>query len=250
MTGAVVGVQPFGGEGLSGTGPKAGGPFTLKRVVNSNDAVVENNQSDSEKTIENNALNGYINTLLDGSPTEFGHLLPLDQTISKDYLGLLNTLRQDLRDTRSLPGPTGEDNLLSLNSRGLTVIATPNSEIAFQQAIQALYCGNPLLICNANFTQAQHDWLTQHPNTILSDAGISDAQLTNVTGLSNFVYTPTNDEQLKKVRDYRIALANRDGAIVRYIDEVVSPFLYTQERHLCINTTAAGGNVQLIANSE
>ena len=27
--GAVVGVQPFGGEGLSGTGPKAGGPNTL-----------------------------------------------------------------------------------------------------------------------------------------------------------------------------------------------------------------------------
>ena len=31
MTGAVVGVQPFGGEGLSGTGPKAGGPFYLPR---------------------------------------------------------------------------------------------------------------------------------------------------------------------------------------------------------------------------
>ena len=38
MTGAVVGVQPFGGEGLSGTGPKAGGPhymlrFASERVV-------------------------------------------------------------------------------------------------------------------------------------------------------------------------------------------------------------------------
>ena len=31
--GAVVGVQPFGGEGLSGTGPKAGGPFTLPRYA-------------------------------------------------------------------------------------------------------------------------------------------------------------------------------------------------------------------------
>ena len=29
MIGAVVGVQPFGGEGLSGTGPKAGGPHYL-----------------------------------------------------------------------------------------------------------------------------------------------------------------------------------------------------------------------------
>jgi len=41
MTGAVVGVQPFGGVGLSGTGPKAGGPlallpFTCERAVSSN----------------------------------------------------------------------------------------------------------------------------------------------------------------------------------------------------------------------
>jgi RHH-type proline utilization regulon transcriptional repressor/proline dehydrogenase/delta 1-pyrroline-5-carboxylate dehydrogenase len=33
IVGAVVGVQPFGGEGLSGTGPKAGGPLILHRLV-------------------------------------------------------------------------------------------------------------------------------------------------------------------------------------------------------------------------
>lgn len=33
MIGAVVGVQPFGGSGLSGTGPKAGGPHYLTRFV-------------------------------------------------------------------------------------------------------------------------------------------------------------------------------------------------------------------------
>ncbi|UUZ51483.1 aldehyde dehydrogenase family protein [Massilia sp. B-10] len=32
IVGAVVGVQPFGGEGKSGTGPKAGGPLYLKRL--------------------------------------------------------------------------------------------------------------------------------------------------------------------------------------------------------------------------
>lgn len=45
MTGAVVGVQPFGGEGLSGTGPKAGGPhyllrFCTERTVTTNTAAV------------------------------------------------------------------------------------------------------------------------------------------------------------------------------------------------------------------
>ena len=33
MIGAVVGVQPFGGMGLSGTGPKAGGPHYLQRMA-------------------------------------------------------------------------------------------------------------------------------------------------------------------------------------------------------------------------
>jgi RHH-type proline utilization regulon transcriptional repressor/proline dehydrogenase/delta 1-pyrroline-5-carboxylate dehydrogenase len=48
MIGAVVGVQPFGGMGLSGTGPKAGGPhyvprFTAERTVTTNTAAVGGN---------------------------------------------------------------------------------------------------------------------------------------------------------------------------------------------------------------
>src|SRR5690606_23685857 len=33
IVGATVGVQPFGGQGLSGTGPKAGGPLYLHRLL-------------------------------------------------------------------------------------------------------------------------------------------------------------------------------------------------------------------------
>ena len=48
MIGAAVGVQPFGGEGLSGTGPKAGGPnylgrFITERVVTNNIAAIGGN---------------------------------------------------------------------------------------------------------------------------------------------------------------------------------------------------------------
>jgi RHH-type proline utilization regulon transcriptional repressor/proline dehydrogenase/delta 1-pyrroline-5-carboxylate dehydrogenase len=48
MIGAVVGVQPFGGEGLSGTGPKAGGPhyllrFATERTVSQNTAAAGGN---------------------------------------------------------------------------------------------------------------------------------------------------------------------------------------------------------------
>jgi RHH-type proline utilization regulon transcriptional repressor/proline dehydrogenase/delta 1-pyrroline-5-carboxylate dehydrogenase len=48
MIGAQVGVQPFGGMGLSGTGPKAGGPayvprFTVEQTVTTNTAAVGGN---------------------------------------------------------------------------------------------------------------------------------------------------------------------------------------------------------------
>ena len=48
MIGAVPGVQPFGGEGLSGTGPKAGGPyylprFAVERTVTRNTAAIGGN---------------------------------------------------------------------------------------------------------------------------------------------------------------------------------------------------------------
>ncbi len=50
MIGAVVGVQPFGGEGLSGTGPKAGGPrylyrFATERVVSRDTTAAGGNAS-------------------------------------------------------------------------------------------------------------------------------------------------------------------------------------------------------------
>ncbi|MEQ8663543.1 MAG: aldehyde dehydrogenase family protein [Gammaproteobacteria bacterium] len=48
MVGAVVGMQPFGGMGLSGTGPKAGGPhylgrFVVEQVVSENTAAIGGN---------------------------------------------------------------------------------------------------------------------------------------------------------------------------------------------------------------
>ncbi|MDX1802077.1 MAG: hypothetical protein R3303_14180, partial [Marinobacter sp.] len=50
QVGAVVGVQPFGGHGLSGTGPKAGGPnylarFAIERTRTTNTTAVGGNAS-------------------------------------------------------------------------------------------------------------------------------------------------------------------------------------------------------------
>jgi RHH-type proline utilization regulon transcriptional repressor/proline dehydrogenase/delta 1-pyrroline-5-carboxylate dehydrogenase len=57
MVGAVVGVQPFGGNGLSGTGPKAGGPHYLLRFAN-----------ERTLTINETATGGNV-PLLSGEPS-------------------------------------------------------------------------------------------------------------------------------------------------------------------------------------
>jgi RHH-type proline utilization regulon transcriptional repressor/proline dehydrogenase/delta 1-pyrroline-5-carboxylate dehydrogenase len=50
-------------------------------------------------------------------------------------------------------------------------------------------------------------------------------------------------------RDLRIALSQRDGAILPLVTEAIAPERYILERHLCIDTTAAGGNASLLATT-
>jgi RHH-type proline utilization regulon transcriptional repressor/proline dehydrogenase/delta 1-pyrroline-5-carboxylate dehydrogenase len=57
MIGAVVGVQPFGGSGLSGTGPKAGSPhylrcFATEQTVTVNTAALGGNASLLSLTVD------------------------------------------------------------------------------------------------------------------------------------------------------------------------------------------------------
>ena len=56
MIGAVVGSQPFGGEGLSGTGPKAGGPHYLMRFL-----------SERSLSIDTTAAGGNVQLLRDAN---------------------------------------------------------------------------------------------------------------------------------------------------------------------------------------
>lgn len=51
MIGAVVGVQPFGGQGLSGTGPKAGGPHYLLRFANERTVTINTTASGGNTTL-------------------------------------------------------------------------------------------------------------------------------------------------------------------------------------------------------
>ena len=51
MIGAVVGLQPFGGEGLSGTGPKAGGPYYLLRFCHERTLTIDTTAAGGNATL-------------------------------------------------------------------------------------------------------------------------------------------------------------------------------------------------------
>ncbi len=66
MIGAVVGTQPFGGSGLSGTGPKAGGPNYLRRFA-----------TEQVVTINTAAAGGNASLLAEARRLAAGAILPL-----------------------------------------------------------------------------------------------------------------------------------------------------------------------------
>ena len=82
--GAVVGTQPFGGEGLSGTGPKAGGPSYLYQFVKGN-VNTTYEYADKKTEIEN-----------------------AQKIIDECY-----QVERKVLNCTSLPGPTGESNILT-----------------------------------------------------------------------------------------------------------------------------------------
>jgi len=188
--GAVVGSQPFGGEGLSGTGPKAGGPHYLTRYT-SLEKVTANDKWD-------NACD----------------LPSLQNQIHKaDKFEEINKIK--------LPGPTGESNKLSLHARGPVLCMGPG-EKAMQQQISTVQALGGIAIGTMG--------------------SIPASTLTTLEGITAVIYW-ADDAQ-----DYAIALANRQGPILSLITGNPDICHVAHERHLCIDTTAAGGNASLLAS--
>ncbi|MEM7329671.1 MAG: L-glutamate gamma-semialdehyde dehydrogenase [Pseudomonadota bacterium] len=91
--GAVVGEQPFGGEGLSGTGPKAGGPYYIQRLTETAAGVLP---PDTSATIELPGPTGETNTL---SFVPRGRLLCL----GGDQASVLDAQIARVEDTGNVP---------------------------------------------------------------------------------------------------------------------------------------------------
>ena len=219
IVGAVVGVQPFGGEGKSGTGPKAGGPLYLKRLQRS--AVpLERHERLAVPAIDSLAAWAKAQ----GKERLAGHIAEYTRTTP-------------VGSVTALPGPTGERNTLAYVPRGNIGCFAAHPDVLLNQIAAALATGNRALVVDGVLPA---DLPAQVKAAIQS---VAAADLAN----ADFQIALVEASLGAKLRP---ELASRDGAIVSVIDTSeegdIPLWRLIAERALCVNTTAAGGNASLM----
>jgi len=186
--GAVVGSQPFGGEGLSGTGPKAGGPDYLLRFTRATaPAGTPGTPADEATTAR------LLAAPVPGLPVE----------------------------TLDLPGPTGESNRLHLVPRAPLLCLGPGTETALAQVEAVRRLGGHAV---------------EAPD-------LPPAALARLQGFSGVLWWGGAETARALAR----SLAGRDGPILPLIGGQPDRAHVAHERHICIDTTASGGNARLLA---
>ncbi len=187
--GAVVGSQPFGGEGLSGTGPKAGGPEYLHRYTRA------------------------------AAPQSEGHDAEADEAVIAAALRVAPGAGE-VR-TLDLPGPTGESNRLTSVARAPLLCLGPTVPAALAQAEAIRRLGG----------------------SAVEAPGLSPLALGRLQGFSGALWWGDVEGGRSRAK----ALAARKGPILPLIGDLPDAGHALMERHICIDTTASGGNAQLLA---
>jgi len=195
--GAVVGSQPFGGEGLSGTGPKAGGPDYLARFG-----------AQPAPAVAAEAIT------------------PKPAPAHPDAIAkaLAKATSHEVLSEVILPGPTGESNRLGLHPRAPILCLGPGAAVAADQAraVQAL---------GGRAVEVAGD--------------LPPEVLTTLGGFSGVIWWGGTDRARQMVQ----ALAARKGPILPLITGLPDRAHVTEARHVCLDTTASGGNAALLAEA-
>jgi len=236
--GAVVGSQPFGGEGLSGTGPKAGGPAYVQRFRKKQTLTLT---SETTANIDSDNLQGLIDDVNQSQGS-------VSQQPDEAIVGLSKLLGIKIQpslnsDIDEMPGPTGEVNRLSTHARGLLLCLGPTLEVVLKQTISALAQGNAVVMVAPGIAEAVTILKKQKFPVAGVEGGLTSEALRVASGF-DAVLSQADTESL---RTYRLALAEREGVLIPLITEADAAVRLVVERHLCIDTTAAGGNASLIA---
>ncbi|WP_439235214.1 bifunctional proline dehydrogenase/L-glutamate gamma-semialdehyde dehydrogenase PutA [Lonepinella koalarum] len=223
IVGAVVGVQPFGGQGLSGTGPKAGGALYLQRL---NNRTAWNFDGLTEGITPNiSEFSTALNQVLTGD--ELAQAQQSLQTLSAS---------SPLGKIHQMHGVTGENNFLRFEPRGQIAIGDGD---LFQQvlALVAIVAAGSRGVVSANSPLAQHANKLSKFITVVNDFNSLDplSQLIVLNPLS----------QADKAH-----YAERNGAIMTFVENLAlaqSLLPLMHEKSVSINTAAMGGNASLMA---
>jgi RHH-type proline utilization regulon transcriptional repressor/proline dehydrogenase/delta 1-pyrroline-5-carboxylate dehydrogenase len=229
VIGAVVGVQPFGGRGLSGTGPKAGGPLYLGRLVQKPPVPPQ----------------------LSSVETDAG-LLDFAAWLDRQGLGAAaeaaRAIAAPLGCAIELAGPVGERNLYALRPRGTVLLVPETLAGLYRQIAVGLATGNRLVIDDAAGlagsladlpasvaarVRPTRDWTAEAPVAAALVEG--DARAVRGT-LRRIAALPGPLVPVQAATPEQLA-ADPDAYCVTWLLEEVST---------SINTAAAGGNASLM----
>ncbi|MBM2883306.1 trifunctional transcriptional regulator/proline dehydrogenase/L-glutamate gamma-semialdehyde dehydrogenase [Chromobacterium phragmitis] len=222
IVGAVVGVQPFGGEGKSGTGPKAGGPYYLYRLTRADWQPKLNAQAEAADLRALDALASVAKA----------------QGLALD--GVIAAARKDspLSHSVALPGPTGENNILSFAGRGWVGCVADDVQALAEQLAAAFAAGNRAVLVDNEAGRKLARALNGYAE-VAADVLAADVSAVLFAGSG--------------VEEARRKLASRDGALVPLIlrgERGYNIHRLVVERALSVNTTAAGGNASLMSMTE
>jgi RHH-type proline utilization regulon transcriptional repressor/proline dehydrogenase/delta 1-pyrroline-5-carboxylate dehydrogenase len=236
MVGAVVGVQPFGGEGLSGTGPKAGGPLYLRRLLERCPPLAR--AEGAEPPIANALFVDYCAWLAAKGEVKAA------QRCTR-YLDCTPAQAAFL-----LPGPTGELNTYELRPRGHVLCHAQTRLGALVQLGVTLATGNVACFAETSAAMTLGPELppairarTRSAREVLQDPAVAfEAALF--------------EGELPAAAAWCRQLAQHAGPIVR--PQCATPAEVADgtagyelerlvaERSVSVNTTAAGGNATLM----
>tara|TARA_R110000796_G_scaffold128308_3_gene243897 strand:+ start:32571 stop:36401 length:3831 start_codon:yes stop_codon:yes gene_type:complete len=286
--GAVVGVQPFGGQGKSGTGPKAGGPHYVERFAK----PVATASSTQNAEIHDDRSPIIVKDVL--SKAQYADMLSAQEEWQffdgNERVRILEKLASKLSDSskeelvsgadhiadfaalsengfvapKRMPGPTGETNDLYFLGRGVYLVQADKDA---DPAHVIRHLGAALAAGNAVILAGDQKWFADLPGLAFA-AGMPKKLLTAVSANTGLGAMYDGDiagvscvASLDRVTSFKQLLAKRDGAILSLIsdsgaeDDGALPdqaFMhrFATEKTITINTTAAGGNASLMSMDE
>ncbi|MCU4520548.1 trifunctional transcriptional regulator/proline dehydrogenase/L-glutamate gamma-semialdehyde dehydrogenase [Acinetobacter schindleri] len=233
IVGAVVGVQPFGGEGLSGTGPKAGGPLYIYRLMH---------QVSEKKLAQPYAMNSAQATLENPLLQEFkAWVYKTFPTISLTTPAKITT-----GHSFSLQGPTGEENQYMILPRESILSLATNDADQIQQLLAILSVGSRPAVLADNTFILKH--LQSMPAKVVKAIKvIKDME-------SGDFEAVLHHGDASALIDLQQRIATRQGPIVGIThlssgNYEIPVERFVIERAISINTAAAGGNASLMTMS-